>query len=71
MMSTAMQRLVEQPTDEGEVFDGGDRLGRVHYHLSVYQHFLFLLRAFSTDSPPNYLESAILSFLLLVDQSTQ
>jgi hypothetical protein len=34
-----MQRLVEQPADEGEVFDGAARLGRVYYHLSVYQHF--------------------------------
>ena len=35
----AMQRLVEQPTDEGDMFGGAARLGRVHYHLSVYQHF--------------------------------
>ena len=34
-----MQRLVEQPVDDGEVFDGVSRLGRVHYHLAVYQHF--------------------------------
>jgi hypothetical protein len=34
-----MQRLVEQPVDDGEVFDGLDLLGRVHYHLAVYQHF--------------------------------
>ena len=34
-----MQRLVEQPTDTGEIFEGPVRLGRVHYHLSVYQHF--------------------------------
>jgi hypothetical protein len=34
-----MQRLVEQPTDEGEVFGGVARIARVHYHLSVYQHF--------------------------------
>jgi hypothetical protein len=34
-----MQRLVEQPTDEGDMFGGAARLGRVHYHLSVYQHF--------------------------------
>ena len=34
-----MQRLVEQPTDDGEMFEGSVRLGRVHYHLSVYQHF--------------------------------
>ena len=34
-----MQRLVEQPADDGDVFDGFARLGRVHYHLAVYQHF--------------------------------
>jgi hypothetical protein len=34
-----MQRLVEQPADDGEVFEGTVRVGRVHYHLSVYQHF--------------------------------
>jgi hypothetical protein len=34
-----VQRLIEQPRDEGEIFEGASRLGRVHYHLSVYQHF--------------------------------
>lgn len=38
-----MQRLIEQLTGEGEVLDGpvgaAAALGRVHYHLSVYQHF--------------------------------
>ena len=34
-----MQRLVEQPVGDGEVFQGATRLARVHYHLSVYQHF--------------------------------
>ena len=34
-----MQRLVEQPTDDGDLFEGAARLGRVHYHLAVYQHF--------------------------------
>jgi hypothetical protein len=34
-----MQRLVEQPVDEGVVFKGTERLGRVHYYLSVYQQF--------------------------------
>lgn len=34
-----MQRLVEQPADEGDVYGGASRIGRVHYHLSVYQHF--------------------------------
>jgi hypothetical protein len=34
-----MQRLIEQPVAEGEVLDGSGRLGRVHYHLAVYQHF--------------------------------
>ena len=34
-----MQRLVEQPTGDGEVLEGSRRLGRVHYHLSIYQQF--------------------------------
>ena len=34
-----MQRLIEQPADNGDVLEGRTRLGRVHYHLSVYQHF--------------------------------
>ena len=34
-----MQRLIEQPSDEGDLFIGSRRLGRVHYHLAVYQHF--------------------------------
>ncbi len=34
-----MQRLIEQVTDDGDVFDQGSRLGRVHYHLAIYQHF--------------------------------
>jgi hypothetical protein len=34
-----MQRLVEQPTDEGVIYKGTARIGRVHYHLAVYQHF--------------------------------
>jgi hypothetical protein len=34
-----MQRLIEQPADAGEVFQRTLRLGRAHYHLSVYQHF--------------------------------
>ena len=34
-----MQRLVEQPADEGVVYKGRARIGRVHYHLDVYQHF--------------------------------
>jgi hypothetical protein len=34
-----MQRLIEQPADDGEVLKGAVRIGRVHYHLSVYQHF--------------------------------
>jgi len=35
-----MQRLIEQLADEGEVFLRGQKpLGRVRYHLSVYQHF--------------------------------
>jgi hypothetical protein len=34
-----MQRLVEQPSGDGELFDGTTSLGPAHYHLSVYQHF--------------------------------
>src|SRR5262245_30337730 len=34
-----MQRLVEQPSGDGEIFAGSMRLGNAHYHLSVYQHF--------------------------------
>ena len=34
-----MQRLVEQPVDDGVVFEGRVRLGLVHYHLAVYQYF--------------------------------
>jgi hypothetical protein len=34
-----MQRLIEQPVAEGEVIEGTTPRGRVHYHLSIYQHF--------------------------------
>jgi hypothetical protein len=34
-----MQRLIEQPVGDGDLFEEGGRLGRVHYHLAVYQHF--------------------------------
>lgn len=34
-----MQRLIEQPADDGDVLEGPVRIGRVHYHLAVYQHF--------------------------------
>ena len=34
-----MQRLIEQPSDEGDIFEGSRPLGRVHYRLSVYQQF--------------------------------
>jgi hypothetical protein len=34
-----VQRLIEQPVNDGEVLEGESPLGRVHYHLSVYQHF--------------------------------
>jgi hypothetical protein len=34
-----MLRLVEQPAGDGDVFEGSVCLGRVHYHLAVYQHF--------------------------------
>jgi hypothetical protein len=34
-----MQRLIEQPIGEGEVVEENGPVGRVHYHLAVYQHF--------------------------------
>jgi hypothetical protein len=34
-----MQRLIEQPVGDGDVFDGPSYFVRVHYHLSVYGHF--------------------------------
>jgi len=38
-----MLRLIDQLAGDGEMFDGvtdvAVSLGRVHYHLSVYQHF--------------------------------
>jgi len=34
-----MQRLIEQPVGDGDLLEDGARLGRVHYHLAVYQHF--------------------------------
>jgi hypothetical protein len=34
-----MQRLIEQPSGDGEIFEGSMCLGSAHYHLSVYQHF--------------------------------
>lgn len=34
-----MQRLIEQSADEGDVVEREVHLGRVHYHLAVYQHF--------------------------------
>jgi hypothetical protein len=34
-----MQRLIEQLADDGDLLAGGHRLGRVHYHLSVYHQF--------------------------------
>ena len=34
-----MQRLIEQPADEGDVLEARSYLGRVLYHLSVYQLF--------------------------------
>jgi hypothetical protein len=36
---TRVQRLIEQPADEGDVLNGDVRLGRVLYHLSVYRQF--------------------------------
>jgi hypothetical protein len=34
-----VQRLIEQPTGNGDLVLRGVPLGRVHYHLAVYQHF--------------------------------
>jgi hypothetical protein len=34
-----MQRLIEQPVGDGDVFEANGPVGRVHYHLDVYQHF--------------------------------
>jgi hypothetical protein len=34
-----MQRLIEQPVGEGDVFGESGRVGRFHYHLAVYRHF--------------------------------
>jgi hypothetical protein len=34
-----VQRLIEQPREDGDVWEGASLLGRVHYHLDVYQHF--------------------------------
>jgi hypothetical protein len=34
-----MQRLIEQPIGDGDLFEEGGLIGRVHYHLGVYQHF--------------------------------
>jgi hypothetical protein len=34
-----MQRLIEQPTGDGDLLEGRAHLGRVHYHLFVYQRF--------------------------------
>jgi hypothetical protein len=34
-----VQRLIDQPRGEGVIFEAGAPVARVHYHLSVYQHF--------------------------------
>jgi hypothetical protein len=34
-----MQRLIEQPVGNGDLFQEGGRIEQVHYHLDVYQHF--------------------------------
>lgn len=47
-----MLRLIEQPVDDGEVLQGRTSLGRVHYHLSIYQHF-----SESGESAPSHLEA--------------
>ena len=36
---TEMQRLIEQPVGDGDMFEENGPVGRVHYHLEVYQHF--------------------------------
>jgi hypothetical protein len=45
-----MQRLIEQPADDGDIFEGLMHIGRVHYHLAVYQHFS---EAEEETVPPN------------------
>lgn len=47
-----MQRLIEQPADEGDLLEGDAPLGRVLYHLSVYQQFSEV----DNDPVPAYLE---------------
>ena len=47
-----MQRLIEQPVDVGDVLEGPLHLGRVQYHLSVYQQFSQV----ENDAVPGYLE---------------
>lgn len=47
-----MQRLIEQPADEGDVLEGDVPLGRVLYHLSVYQQF----SESDAEPVPTYLE---------------
>jgi hypothetical protein len=51
-VSDPVLRLIEQPVDVGEVLKGQTRLGRVHYHLSIYQHF-----SQSGESLPSHLEA--------------
>jgi hypothetical protein len=34
-----VQRLIEQPSDDGDLLEEDAHVGRVHYHLGVYQHF--------------------------------
>jgi hypothetical protein len=47
-----VQRLIEQPADAGDVLEGDVPLGRVLYHLSVYQQF----SESDAESVPVYLE---------------
>jgi len=47
-----MERLIEQPVGEGEMFEGETYLGRAHYHLSIYQHFSDV----ETESVPIHVE---------------
>jgi hypothetical protein len=34
-----VQRLIEQPSDDGDLLEEDAHVGRVHYHLAVYHHF--------------------------------
>jgi hypothetical protein len=57
-----MQRLIEQPADEGDVLEGPTHLGRVRYHLSVYQRFS------ETDDAPTGAALEVEGHIMPVDQ---